>query len=95
MHYDGNTWSEMNTGINSAVLFLEAVRGSSSSDVFAAGSGGTLIHYDGTSWQKMEIDSDINFNDLWCPPGAGSGLDVFAAGEAGTIYHYTSEMLME
>ncbi|QTA83004.1 Uncharacterized protein dnl_53970 [Desulfonema limicola] len=38
----------------------------------------------------MEIDSDINFNDLWCLPGAG--LDLFAAGEAGAVYHYTPEI---
>ena len=45
LHYDGSTWSTMNSGFT---FNLSAVWGSSSTDVFAFGTNG-ILHYDGTS----------------------------------------------
>jgi len=60
------------------------VWGTSSSDVFAVGTEGVIVHYDGVAWSNM--DSGVNYNllDLW----GYSPHDVFAVGEKGTIIHY-------
>jgi len=63
---------------------LTAVWGSSATDVFAVGWGGTILHYDGTSWQLMTSGTGNNFNAVW----GSSATDVFAVGEYGTILHY-------
>ena len=44
LHYDGTSWSSMESETTSR---LEGVCGSSGSDVFAVGYDGTIFHYDG------------------------------------------------
>jgi hypothetical protein len=65
------------------------VWGSSSSDVFAVGTGGTILHYNGSAWSKMTVPSGRHEIDgVW----GSSGSDVFAVGFGeeykGTILHY-------
>ncbi|MCP4112987.1 MAG: choice-of-anchor D domain-containing protein, partial [Desulfobacteraceae bacterium] len=55
-----------------------------SSDVFAVGSYGTILHYDGISWTDMSSDTSSHLNKVW----GNSGSDVFAVGDNGTILHY-------
>jgi len=62
-----------------------AVWGSSSSDVFATGYKGIILHYDGSSWSKMSSAASIDYlYGIW----GSSSSDVFAVGEGGTILHY-------
>ena len=63
---------------------LLGIWGSSGSDVFAVGEGGTILHYDGTSWSSMNSGSANRLIDIW----GSSGSDVFAVGVWGTILHY-------
>ncbi|MEJ2187091.1 MAG: Ig-like domain-containing protein, partial [Gemmatimonadota bacterium] len=66
---------------------LYAVWGTSPNDVFAVGQWKTILHYDGTAWSPMEVDTTKicwDFKGVW---GAG-GDDVFAVGRCGTIAHY-------
>jgi len=63
---------------------LGGVWGRAPDDVFVVGGGGTILHYDGSSWSLMSSGTSNNLNGVW-----GSGLnDVFAVGENGTILHY-------
>ncbi|KPA15074.1 hypothetical protein MHK_004719, partial [Candidatus Magnetomorum sp. HK-1] len=62
---------------------LNDVWGSSSSDIYAVGTYGTLIHYDGTEWNSIFVDNSPNLYDVW---GTGSN-DVFVAGN-GIVLHY-------
>ena len=39
--------------------------GTSSSDLYVAGNGSNIAHYDGKSWQKIESGTTLNINDLW------------------------------
>jgi hypothetical protein len=57
---------------------LYAVWGSSGSDVFAVGTGGTILHYDGADWSPMDSGTTHGLEGVW---GSGGG-DVFA-GAAG------------
>ena len=50
LQYNGHAWSRMSSGTS---VYLNGVWGSSSSDVFAVGKGGTIVHYDGNAWSTM------------------------------------------
>ncbi len=63
---------------------LDAVWGSSSTDVFAVGSGGVISHYDGTAWSTMASGTPEDLRAVW----GSSGSDVFAVGLNGVILHY-------
>jgi len=66
-----------------------AIWGASSSDVFAAGTGGLVRHYDGTSWSDpMATGTSADLHGLW---GNGSD-DVFAVGDGGTVLHYHAQL---
>jgi hypothetical protein len=47
VHYNGSTWSHKVMPTDSSGIYLSGFWGSSSSDVFAIGNGGTILHYDG------------------------------------------------
>ena len=66
---------------------LAYVWGSSSSDVFAVGDGGTIIHYNGKSWSKMSSGTTNDLIGVW----GSSSSDVFAVGDQGTILHYNGQ----
>jgi hypothetical protein len=70
---------------------LNAVWGSSGSDVFAVGDDGTtILHYDGSSWSSMEKMGTWPAKYLDAVWGS-SGSDVFAVGKNGTILHYDGD----
>lgn len=60
---------------------LNAVWGTSTSNVFAVGDGGTTVHFDGDSWRLMESGTSADLLDVW----GWSGDKVWAVGRAGTI----------
>jgi hypothetical protein len=70
---------------------LYGVWGSSGSDVFAVGSAGTILHYDGTAWSAMSSNTTERLRGVW----GSSGSDVFAVGDRGTILHYDGAVWSE
>ena len=64
----------------SAAYALNAVWGRARDDVWAAGSGGTLLHYDGASWQPELSGTTQPLHALWGTPER-----LWAVGEHGTI----------
>ena len=63
---------------------LNELWGSSSTDVFAVGDEGVILHYDGTDWTAT-YHTDQTLLGIW-GPNAG---EAFATGNAGTILHGT------
>jgi hypothetical protein len=64
---------------------VRAVWGSSSSDVFAVGSNGNILHYDGNKWHQMERGYPrVDGESVW----GSSSSDVFAVGWYNHILHY-------
>jgi hypothetical protein len=78
-------WHVMRSG-TTADLF--SVWGSSPSDVFAAGTAGTMLHYDGSTWSAMTSGTGADLARVW----GLSVADVFAVGGFesgnGVILHY-------
>ncbi len=75
-------WEFYDLGIKAP---LYAVWGTSYNDIFAGGSG-IIIHFDGKTWEKMDVGSswEPDIRGLW---GTGPE-DVFAVGYDGLILHY-------
>jgi hypothetical protein len=63
---------------------LNGVWGTSSTDVFAVGENGTILHYNGAIWDSMDSGVLVALNDVW----GSSSTDVFAVGQNGVICHY-------
>ncbi|MBF0508317.1 MAG: hypothetical protein HQK57_05250 [Deltaproteobacteria bacterium] len=66
---------------------LAGIWGSSGTDIFAVGTSGTVLHYDGKLWTAMTSNATKTLNAVW----GSSNSNVFAGGEDGTIMHYTSK----
>jgi len=60
-----------------------AVWGTSSSDVYVVGGGGTILHYDGNAWSEMATGNG-NVMAVW----GTSSSDVYVVGGRSTILHY-------
>jgi hypothetical protein len=74
-------WCQQASGTDAELL---GVWGAASDDVFAVGSGGTIIHYNGTEWSPMDSGTSAQLNSVW-----GSGTDdVYAVGQDCVILHY-------
>ncbi len=71
---------------------LNGVWGSSSTDVFAVGASGTILHFNGSAWSAMSSGTTNNLCAVWgsTSKDGTSGLsnDVYTVGAAGTILHY-------
>jgi hypothetical protein len=74
--FDGTAWMGYFFEYN-----LSCVWGNTGADVYAAGPGGTLLHYDGSEWVCLDSGTASALHSLWGNPEAG----VFVAGENGTI----------
>ncbi len=75
---------EMQNPVYQSPEYLNALWGTSASDIFAVGDAGTVIHYDGSTWVPMNSGTASNLSAVW----GTSRCDVFAVGDSGTIIHY-------
>lgn len=67
--------------------WFDSVWGSSGSNVFAVGTDGRILHYNGIIWSPMSSDKTYKTYELVTVWG-NSGSDIFVAGFGGTILHY-------
>jgi Quinohemoprotein amine dehydrogenase, alpha subunit domain III len=63
---------------------LNGIWGTSSTDIFAVGENGTILHYNGAIWDSMDSGVLVAMYDVW----GSSSTDVFAVGQNGVICHY-------
>jgi hypothetical protein len=61
---------------NDSAGFLHSSWGTSSSDFYSVGDGGTILHFDGTAWTKMASGTTKNLYSIW---GTGDN-NIWAAG---------------
>ncbi len=57
---------------------LHGVWGSAPDDVWAVGSAGAVLHWEGSAWVRVAVPTDANLNAVW----AGRGDVVFLVGNA-------------
>ncbi len=68
-HWDGQNWTQYHLW-DMGVLSQEdggvtKIWGSSPNNVYFVGRGGTIVRYDGQSWQKLESGTDLPITDIW------------------------------
>jgi hypothetical protein len=63
---------------------LNGVWGNGPSSVWAVGSGGVILRYDGVSWTTFPSPTSEDLYAIW----GGMADDVYAAGASGTVIHY-------
>ena len=69
IHGDGSTWTQyhlFDMGIlSSDDGSINKIWGSSSTNLFFVGNRGTIVFYNGSSWQKIESGTDLPIRDIW------------------------------
>jgi hypothetical protein len=81
---DQAPWCPVGTPVSS-LYSLTSVWGSSRNDVWAVGSGGSIIHYDGTTWTATPTPVRNTFHAVW---GSGPN-DVYAVSMTDVLFHTT------
>ena len=76
-----NGWTAMAGGTFND---LYGVWGSSSSNVYAVGAGGTILHNNGAGWSPVSSGTSNDLSSIW----GSSANNVFAVGAGGLIIHY-------
>jgi hypothetical protein len=74
-------WVSMPSGVTNN---LKSVWGSASNDVFAVGSNGVILHYDGATWTKMGTATTANLEAI----SGSAANNIVAAGITGTFLRY-------
>lgn len=64
---------------------LAAVRAISSSDAWAVGAAGTILHWDGMTWSLVDSGTTSHLNDLW----AYDAQNLWVVGHGSTILRWT------
>jgi hypothetical protein len=65
-------------------VFFFGIWGSSNSDIWIAGQGGILEHWNGSAWAVAQSPTTRDLKGVW----GSASTDVWAVGAAGTILHY-------
>ncbi len=79
-------WEQM-TGPDGVTGSLRDLWGLSSDDVYAVGQDAVVLHYDGSSWTKMDLGI-ITFTDTLQAIDGTSSSNIFIVGESGTVLHF-------
>ena len=82
IHWDGQAFRgdcSMNSLIQGAI---NKIWGCSSSDLYAVGNMGTIVHYSNGIWQRLESGTTVTLNDVWGGSNrlVGENVVVVAAG---------------
>ena len=80
-------WVSSNSAASSVTI--QGVWGTSSTNMIAVGSGGTLSRWDGTGWTAM-VSNDIQERDLHGIWGASAD-NIVAVGDKGTVLRYEDD----
>lgn len=90
LHYDGTDWSpvglpEVEWGEGAmGQPYLNGLWGSSTTDIFAVGGPGAILHFDGERWTAMDSGTDVALHAV----GGSSPENVYAVGADCTVLHY-------
>ncbi len=78
-HWNGQSWIGYNvTGIFNG--YIKRMWGISSSNLYIVGSNGSMAHFNGSQWTKLESGTSINLRDIW---GSPDGSNLWACGYRG------------
>jgi hypothetical protein len=74
IHWDGNDFNEIPIpSIIWGPSQINKIWGSSSFDLYIVGNNGSIAHYNGSVWQKLESGTDVDIHDIWGSVDNGTG----------------------
>jgi hypothetical protein len=85
---DASGWSEKKDGVPDSRDHYSWVTGSGEADIWAGGFRVSTIHWDGTSWTPVPLQTD-------CVPYAAAPGEVFFCGRDGGLWHLKQGQLLE
>jgi len=62
--WDGISWTDLNVPFGIFDGNVNKFWGTSSSNLFFVGGNGTLVHYNGSDWTKLDSGTDMNIGDI-------------------------------
>jgi hypothetical protein len=79
VHWDGSSFvhdCQINEVISGSIYKLW---GTASNDLYAVGALGTIAHYDGQRWRRIESGTELDFQDIWGASESRTGdIQIFA-----------------
>jgi hypothetical protein len=79
-HYNGSSWTLVHT--DPSTMFND-LWGTAANDVWAVGTGGTVMHFDGASWTKSPVQTTRTLSRIH----GTSASDIFIGGDE-TLLHF-------
>jgi hypothetical protein len=64
--------------------YLYGIWGISANNIYAVGDKGTILHYNGKTWNETNTDKTVYLKAVW----GSSASDVYAVDSVGDILHY-------
>jgi len=90
-HYNGERWETAWSLKNDSQLSkLNGIWCFSPWDIYAVGTNGVILHYDGNKWMPVETPANVDLTDIW----AKSQNDIYVTGAKGTILHFDGEKMV-
>ncbi len=67
IHWDGDEFYQYTPakGEHPGQPSIDAIWGTSSSDIYFVGNSGSIVHYDGSGFERMESGTDVDLKDVW------------------------------
>jgi hypothetical protein len=65
VHFDGNSYKydfSVNPLLNG---YLTKLWGTDKANIYAIGINGTIVHYNGVSWRRIESSTNLGLTDIW------------------------------
>ncbi len=85
-HWDGNSWLQTWEPWRGGVAFGFDLWGSGPANIWAVGSDGVVLHYQGQQWQRVTGLTENNLHSIW-----GSGPDDIYVGGEETLLHFDGQ----
>ena len=79
--WNGSSWSKPSSPTGQQ---LNAVSGTSSTDIWAVGNAGVIVHWNGVAWGTVSSGTGNALTGVW----ARSPGEVYAVGQGGTVLRY-------
>lgn len=73
------TWQPVASPVTSGTLY--AIYAAAANDIWAVGTGGVIIHYDGTAWSQVQSPTTKTLRNITGIPGGG----LVAVGDSGVV----------
>ncbi|MGV9310076.1 hypothetical protein ACWENQ_42780 [Nonomuraea sp. NPDC004354] len=78
-HWDGEVWTQHHPGLRKPI---GGIRGRAADDVYAAGYGSTILHFDGERWRVLEDPDGAATEDTFTGIAFLPGGDVLISGKS-------------